>query len=248
MRVIPVLDLKDGCVVHAVAGRRDQYQPVRSVLVGSAAPVEVAAAFRQQLGLEELYVADLDAIGGAEPAYDTLAALAQLGSQLMVDAGVQDRERANRLLASGVSRVVVALETLAGPAVLDRLLHAIGPDRLVFSLDLLAGEPMGTRPGWGFAVSLEIAERVVDRGVRRMIVLDLAQVGTESGLGTESICRDVLDRYPTLELICGGGVRDIADLHRLQATPIAGVLVATALHQGRITRSDLEELSRRRDH
>ena len=247
MRVIPVLDLKGGCVVHAVAGRRDKYQPIRSVLVDSTAPVDVATGFRQRLGLEELYVADLDAISGAEPAYETLAALVNTDSLVLVDAGVQDLERAHRLLVLGVSRVVVALESLTGPDVLDRLLSAIGADRMVFSLDLLAGQPMGPRAAWGFADGLEIAERVVDRGVREMIVLDLAQVGTESGLGTESLCGRILDRDPTLQLICGGGVRDIGDLRRLQVTPIAGVLVATALHQGRITRADLEELSRRHD-
>ena len=244
MRVIPVLDLKGGCVVHAVAGRREKYQPIRSVLVDSAVPLEVAAAFRHVLGLQELYVADLDAIGGSEPACGTLEALVNLGCQLMVDAGVQDQERAERLVESGVSRVVLALESLPDPAVLDRLLCAIGQDRLVFSLDLRAGEPLGPRVAWGFASGLEIAERVVCSGVRQMIVLDLAHVGTGSGPGTVPLCCQILDRHPTVELICGGGVRDVADLHRLGTTPIAGVLVATALHQGRITRADLEELLR----
>ena len=122
MRVIPVLDLKGGCVVHAVAGRREEYQPIRSVLVVSTAPLEVAAAFRRILGLRELYIADLDAIAGVEPAYETLAGLAKLGCHLMVDAGVKDRVRTERLLDLGVSRVVLALESLSGPAVLDRVL------------------------------------------------------------------------------------------------------------------------------
>ena len=59
-RVIPVLDLKDGQAVHAVAGQRSHYQPVRSILHPSADPMDLARAFRDMLGLHKLYLADLE--------------------------------------------------------------------------------------------------------------------------------------------------------------------------------------------
>ena len=66
-RVIPVIDLKGGMAVHAVGGRRDQYRPLRSVWQASASPIALAAALRDDLGIDRLYLADLDAIEGRPP-------------------------------------------------------------------------------------------------------------------------------------------------------------------------------------
>ena len=65
MRLIPVIDLLDGQAVHAVIGKREHYRPVKSVLCDTPDPFEVATAFRDRLGLNEIYIADLDAIQGA---------------------------------------------------------------------------------------------------------------------------------------------------------------------------------------
>ena len=88
MRILPVLDLKGGQVVRGVAGRRKEYRPIVSRIVSSAEPLAVARAFREQFGLRELYVADLDAIAGGPPDQATLVDLLDDGFQLWVDAGV----------------------------------------------------------------------------------------------------------------------------------------------------------------
>ena len=70
MRILPVIDLKGGLVVRGVAGRRQEYRPVVSRLTPSSRPIDVAGAFRDHLGLDHLYLADLDAIAGAAPALE----------------------------------------------------------------------------------------------------------------------------------------------------------------------------------
>src|SRR5688572_10445772 len=62
LRVVGVIDLMGGLAVHAVGGRRAEYRPVASPLCESAAPLAVAEAFRREYGIEELYLADLEAI------------------------------------------------------------------------------------------------------------------------------------------------------------------------------------------
>ncbi|HLN90033.1 MAG TPA: HisA/HisF-related TIM barrel protein, partial [Candidatus Binatia bacterium] len=61
MKVIPVIDILNKVVVHAVKGKRNEYKPIQSILCRSVEPLEVAKAFRT-LGFSEVYVADLDAI------------------------------------------------------------------------------------------------------------------------------------------------------------------------------------------
>jgi len=86
--------------------------------------------------------------------------------------------------------------------------------------------------------ALELAERAVAAGVRALLVLDLARVGTGMGLDLELV-RQVRRALPDVELLAGGGVAGPADLARLAAAGCVAVLVATALHDGRLTASDL---------
>src|SRR5262245_46812912 len=79
MRIIPVLDLLNGVVVRGVAGERSNYRPVVSRLVDQPEPLAVARAFRAQLGLGLLYVADLDAILHDRPSRDLYRRLAADG-------------------------------------------------------------------------------------------------------------------------------------------------------------------------
>ncbi len=234
MRIIPVMDLKGGHVVHAIGGRRDEYRPIRSRLVDSSSPEVVGRAFRERLNLNELYVADLDAIAGAEPAWDAYRTLAGLGLGLMVDAGVRDVETAQAVQEAGVSGVVVGLETIGGPQLLCEIAERIGPDAIWFSLDLKGGCPLGDVSDWRDPSAEGIAAEVIAFGVRRLIVLDLARVGERGGTGTEDLCRRLLDADPNLQLVAGGGVRDNADLDRLAAIGVSGALVATALHEQQI--------------
>jgi phosphoribosylformimino-5-aminoimidazole carboxamide ribotide isomerase len=240
MRVVPVLDLLGGQVVRGVAGRRQDYRPVVSRLTPSSRPLDVARAFRDHFGLVELYVADLDAIAGKEPAWLVFSALRDDGFRLWVDAGVREAAR-GRLLAERGAGVVAGLETLSGPAVLPELVHDLG-DRLVFSLDLHGGVPLGKTDAWQGADAWSIAAQAVALGVRRLLVLDLERVGVNAGTGTEELCGRLAAANPEAEVWAGGGVRGPEDLRRLQDCGVRAALVASALHDGTLTRADLGAL------
>lgn len=237
MRVLPVIDLKGGVVVHGLAGRRDEYRPVVSRLTSSCDPVDVARAFRDRLGLTEFYLADLDAIAGAEPAWGIYAAIRRLGCRLWVDAGLRTASQADALAGAGLERIIAGLETVAGPEVLDCLSQTLG-ERLTFSLDLKDGTPLGNRAAWGTTDPGAIVRRVVEAGVRSVIVLDLARVGVGGGTGTEEFCQRLAAQWPYLELVAGGGVRNAQDLARLRACGVHAVLAASALHAGQLRPED----------
>jgi phosphoribosylformimino-5-aminoimidazole carboxamide ribotide isomerase len=242
MQVIPVLDIRGGLVVRGIAGRRHEYRPVVSPLSATARPRDVALAFRQHFGVSEIYLADLDAIGGAPPALAIYGELMALGFRLLVDAGLRDVAGAGPLADGGVHGIVTGLETLDGPDALDRLCWAYGGDRIVFSLDLKDGQPLGNATDWGAQTPRAIAERAIRCGVRRMIVLDLARVGMSSGTGTEELCTQLATGFPDVVVIAGGGIRGVEDLRRFQQAGVQGALVASALHDGRLTRAELESL------
>jgi phosphoribosylformimino-5-aminoimidazole carboxamide ribotide isomerase len=235
MRVVGVIDLKDGMAVHAVRGERERYRPVHSVISpNDGDPLALARAFRSELGLDEVYVADLDAITGTGEHRDVIAALAREAS-VMVDAGVTEPGRARELLELGAQRVIVGTETLPGPDALERLLAEV--PQVVLSIDLRDGRLLSPDPRLAGLPALDAVARLHRPGLREVIVLDLARVG--SGAGTDAELIAELHAAFDVELLAGGGVRDVEDLRALRDAGAAGALVATALHKGVIGRREL---------
>ncbi|MGQ0634410.1 MAG: HisA/HisF-related TIM barrel protein [Planctomycetaceae bacterium] len=240
MNIVPVLDLLGGVVVRGVAGRRDEYRPVKSRLTDSVRPLDVARAFRDALCLSTLYLADLDAILRNQPAWETYRDLADDGFDLWIDAGLRDLATAERLRQAGATCVVAGLETWPDPESLAEMCARLGPAAVIFSLDLKSGEPLGDRSAWGHHDAFEIAKQAVAAGVERMIVLDLAGVGVGAGVKTLELCRRLHAAWPTLHLVTGGGVRGADDLALLRREALDGVLLASALHDGQLARWEWE--------
>lgn len=250
MRIIPVIDLQAGQVVRGIAGRRDEYRPIESRLVPSAAPLVVARALVEQFGCDTLYVADLDAIAGAPPAWEIFDQLAELGVALWVDAGLSSSSQVVQLakwnaVGKSLAGIVAGLESLPALDCLSECLDVIGSERLIFSVDLKNGRPIARDQELVNRTGIEIALAARARGVRRLIVLDLARVGMGAGVGTESVCRAIRAVDSQIELVAGGGVRGVDDLRALAAAGCDAALVASALHDGRLTRADLTTLELR---
>ncbi|MGO9819606.1 MAG: HisA/HisF-related TIM barrel protein [Solirubrobacteraceae bacterium] len=232
IRIVPVLDLKGGIVVHARRGERADYAPLRSRLVEGCEPVSVARALCALCRTTSLYVADLDALAGEPVNEPTLAALASV-AEPWVDAGATAPERAAALTRARVARNVVGTESIGPGAVAGRL-YASSEPPLVLSVDLRDGglisrdrELAGAGPGAAAPLARAL-------GVRELLVIDLARVGAGSGPPLDAVA-ELAAALPAVAIYAGGGVRDEADLRALESAGAAGALVATALHDGRLT-------------
>jgi len=244
--VIPVLDLKSGNAVHAVGGRRDHYQPVRSILHATSDPIALARALRDTLGLHTLYLADLDAIAGLPPDLAIYKKIIALGVHLVVDSGMRDSGSAASLFElDGASCTMVAgLETVRGPRELGKIVDRVGADRVIFSLDLVDGRPRMAAPtAWAVDDPCELAREATDHGVRQLLLLDLSRVGTGRGPGTEGLMVRIRKAHSGVRVGVGGGISRIEEVLALLNAGAAAVLVGSALHDGRIGARELARLS-----
>ena len=231
---MPVLDVKAKTAVLARGGDRDHYAPVRSILHDGADPLGLAAAYRDKLGLDTVYLADLDANASGSTDADLYRRIGELPMEVWVDAGVRTAEDAATV--GPTARVIVAgLETIGGPGVLASLVERLGPDRVAFGLDLRVGRPLvPTAESWGTSDPRRIASMAVGLGVSRLIVLDLARVGMGGGVGTLALIAAIRSDHPELDIVAGGGVAGSDDLRRLEDAGASAALVGSALHDGRI--------------
>lgn len=230
MEIIPVIDIKERTVVRAIEGHRDRYRPITTPLSRSSDPIDVARGLLSVYPFTSLYVADLDAIegrGNNTGALDRLKA-AFRNLTLWVDDGISDLDRATHWLAGGRGVLVLGSETQTDGALARRF---AGDPRVVLSLDFR---------GDGFQGPRELLDDPTCWPAR-VIVMTLARVG--SGAGPD------LDRLSAVRalasgrrLYAAGGVRDAGDLAALRDAGIAGALVATCLHDGQVTGSDIAGL------
>jgi phosphoribosylformimino-5-aminoimidazole carboxamide ribotide isomerase len=221
MQVIPVLDLIDGLVVRARMGDRDSYRPIETPLSPTPDPVDVASGLMRLGPFATLYVADLDAIRGRG---DNFAALQKLRAafpdvELWIDNGAAERESVEATRAYGAP--VLGSETQRNAA-----LVSAHPDALLsldFRGDIFLGPP-------------ELLARP-ELWPNRVIVMTLGRVGSGAGPDLARL-EAIRARAVGRRLYAAGGVRDGADLATLKSAGAAGVLVATALHDRRISRAD----------
>jgi phosphoribosylformimino-5-aminoimidazole carboxamide ribotide isomerase len=235
--LIGVLDLMGGHVVRAVGGRRDEYRPVESRLCSSSKPLDVARAFRDAYGIEQLYVADLDAIRGGLLHAEAIAALAKAGFRLTLDAGFRAAADLGSVSDLGVQEFVAAVESLLDVGELSRFVEEVGAARIRFSIDLAGGVPMAKplrwrQTEWTPLAPVELALRAAAVGIDQLIVLDLHSVGTQHGPSTTTVCQAIKASLSKASIWSGGGIRTSDDVRVLMTAGADGVLVASALHDG----------------
>jgi len=251
MEIIPVLDVTLGVAVHAQGRVRADYAPVKSVLAPDQPgdPLALARAYRDVLGAQACYVADLDAIQGGPIQRGLIRDLAEFqtgfAGELMVDAAAGDPDGALEVLSAGASDAVVGLETLRSFGDLAGMVEIVGASRVVFSLDLQLGSPVlhplmedaaGATPD-----AMSLTAQAAAAGVGAILVLDLGRVGTGTGVDL-GLLEALRRRHPAVRLFAGGGVLTRKDLERMEEAGCDGALVASAIHAGRITAEDVAAL------
>ncbi len=221
MHVIPVLDIMNGVVVRARSGSRERYRPIVTPLSPDAVPASVLAGLMALHPFDTVYIADLDAITGADRQDAAIDALADRfrAVEFWVDNGIAEKTMAADWLRRPAVRLVVGTESQTSPA----LLAALGA-RAVLSLDFR---------GEAYVGPLAILNTPA-LWPRDVIVMTLARVGSGEGPDWERLAEIRRLAGPERRLHAAGGVRGPDDLAALERAGIHGALVATALHDGRL--------------
>ncbi|MFX0062987.1 MAG: HisA/HisF-related TIM barrel protein [Candidatus Hermodarchaeota archaeon] len=239
-RLIPVIDLKNGQVVHGKKGQRNQYQPIVSKIVSSSNPVDVAKAF-WDLGLKELYIADIDALQGKGDNLSVINdVLAKQRNQILLDIGITSLSQLNSLIDLNIPKIILALETLPSEGLVQKAIEIAG-NKIVMSLDMRDEKILVKCESLKGLDLINIASIFYEIGVSEMIVLDLASVGSSEGVPFETAFE--LKKELDITVLAGGGVRNLEDLILLQELELDGCLVATALHKGTIGKEEIELLA-----
>ncbi len=234
--IIPAIDLIDAKCVRLSQGDYNQKT------VYNENPLEVAKMF-EDAGITRLHLVDLDGAKAKHIVnYKVLETIASKTS-LVIDfgGGLKSDEDLRIAFESGAQMV-----TGGSIAVKDRetFLHWIekyGSEKIILGAD--AKDKKIAVSGWQEVSELPILdfiESYTEKGIQKVISTDIARDGMLTGPSID-LYKEIMQRFPSLELIASGGIASMKDIHELNEMGIPGVITGKAIYEGKIK---LEEISK----
>jgi phosphoribosylformimino-5-aminoimidazole carboxamide ribotide isomerase len=229
--VYPAIDLRGGKCVRLKQGnfgRSKEYD---------ADPVERAREWERQ-GAAAIHVVDLDGAEMGRPVQlDLIELMANaVNVPLQVGGGIRTLTDLRVVQEAGAERVVMGTAVVSDREVRLKAIDAAGAS-LVVAVDARDGivATHGWRQSSGISV-LALAEELAGDGVASVLYTDVARDGMDAGAALEATAA-VAKSIPT---VASGGVRGVEDVVALARTPgVVGVVVGTALYEGRVTLTQL---------
>lgn len=234
MKIIPVIDLLGGVVVHAKKGDRQHYRPIQSRLTASSKPLDIVTALLEYHPFQAIYIADLDAIQqrNTQQNSDTIQNIIQHfpNIKFWVDAGTRSRDELTAWQQPNFN-VILGSENFS---TLENFIEVATPlnSNFALSLDFMPN---------GYQGPVELLHQT-QYWPKDVILMSLAHVGANHGSNVQLIeqFRQYAQRF---HLYAAGGVRDINDLIHLKQVGLHGALIATAIHQKQLSSEQIARLS-----
>ncbi|WP_425803508.1 1-(5-phosphoribosyl)-5-[(5-phosphoribosylamino)methylideneamino]imidazole-4-carboxamide isomerase [Desulfitobacterium sp. Sab5] len=233
MIVFPAIDLKEGKAVRLLQGRMEDST------VYAENPLEVAQRFLAE-GSQFLHVVDLDGAFAGKPVNDEVIRniVEKVSLRVQVGGGIRTLDRIEELLQLGVERVILGTVAVRDPQLVAEAVQRYG-ERIIVGIDAKAGKV--AVQGWAETTEItavELALKMRDVGVQRIIFTDISRDGMLQGPNIESTVQ--LAQETQLQIIASGGVSSLEDLRKLQAqaqegVSIEGAIVGKALYSGAFT-------------
>lgn len=226
MQIIPVIDIKGGQVVLAKQGQRDQYRPLHTPLCHSSQLDDVINAYLSLYNFTQFYIADLDAL------------MLTGSNHALINSIFSRYPYLNFMVDSGT------VKTNYTPVQPKQLTLIIGTESIkMHDLADLKQE---------FILSLDFSTEHRQIGEttlftcselwpKQLIIMTLGLVGKNSGPDLEKL-EHYQKSYPQHKFVAAGGIRHLQDLIQLKQIGIETALVASALHNGSLTGTDIQKL------
>ena len=235
MEIIPAIDIIKGKCVRLVKG------DFKLKKVYRVNPLERAKLF-ERAGLKRLHLIDLEgAKEGRVKNWEIIARIAK-NTNLLIDigGGVHTEETIKKLLNLGIDRVILGTVAIKEPQKLKRFLKKFGSKKIVVALDIKRNK-IGYR-GWQKEIKKDInlfLNNLIKLGVKTIICTDIERDGTLKGPNF-TLYKRLTKKFPDLEIITAGGIRNKEDLKRLSKIGVQGVIIGKAIYENKISLNDLK--------
>ena len=232
MIIIPAIDLRGGRCVRLTQGQAS------AETVYSENPVAIAKQW-YDAGAEMIHIVNLDGAMNLDDSKNIRVMsdiLYQINLPIQFGGGVRAVDEVQRLDDLGVTRIVVGTAAIENPQLLQALLDDFG-STIVVGIDAREGK-VALR-GWqktADMTAVDLALKVADMGVERIVYTDIARDGMLSGINLEAT-REIAE-LSGLKVTASGGVATLDDIYAVKELEEFGVdslIIGKALYEGVFT-------------
>lgn len=227
MQIWPAIDLRGGKCVRL---RQGDYG--RETVYGDD-PTAMAQRWVRD-GAKFLHLVDLDGAKEGQsinlPAVEAILAAVDIPCEL--GGGVRDEATIERLLALGLSRLVIGTRALKEPVWFRAMVRRY-PNRLALGID--AKEGMVATDGWletSATSAVDLAQQFAGEPVAAIIYTDIAKDGMLAGPNFEALSQ--MNAAVDFDVIASGGVTTADDVRQLAQLELAGCIIGKSLYEGRL--------------
>ena len=231
MLLIPAIDLKNGFCVRLLQGESDKET------VYSNDPAAMAVKF-EEAGAKRLHLVDLDGAFQGEGANisSICSILNNVSIPIQIGGGLRTEEDIDRMLALGVSAVIVGTMAVKHPDVLEKVLKKYTDEQIILGID--ARNRKVSIEGWKESTKIqdvEFALRWKKSGIKRVVFTDISRDGMLSGPNLAAL-REMAE-HTGLKIVASGGISSMDDLEQLKTLEPNGVdqaISGKAIYEGKI--------------
>lgn len=232
IETIPAMDLMDGTCVRLHQGdfaKRKNY---------SSNPLNVAKKF-EDAGFQRLHMVDLDGAKSGAPKHLSVLEKVVTNTSLEIDfsGGLKSDQNIVETFSAGAKYAAIGSVAVKDKLLFFKWLNHFGADKFLLGVDV-RNEKLAIS-GWTEQTDVDIFEflsDMVEEGVRNVFCTDISKDGAMVGPGFELYSK-ILKKYPQINLIASGGVRNPNDVKELEKMGCFGAIVGKAIYE------DLEDLN-----
>lgn len=240
MIILPAIDIKDGNCVRLFKGDFSTVEKVADNYLETAQSFEKA-------GAEWIHMVDLDGAKEGRPVntkiYTDVAAKTNL--KVEIGGGIRNLETIEEYLNMGISRVIIGSAALKNPALVKEAVEKFGSEKIVVGIDAVNG--MVAAEGWLEASDvnyIDLANKMIEAGVRYFIFTDISKDGTLSGVNKEQLktLADATDGK--CNIIASGGVHTMDDIIACKEMGLYGTICGKSIYKGTLNLKEAVEYAR----
>ena len=237
IQVIPSILILENKIVRLSQG---DYSKVK---VYKKSPIDLAREF-EDAGIQVVHLVDVDGAKRGSPLnYHILETIAGY-TDLKVDftGGITTDGDISKAYEYGASYITAATLAAKNPDLFASWIVSYGREKITLGADSLDGN-IAIR-GWIKKTEIDLFEHIdyfYSRGLKYVKTTDISRNGLLEGPSFE-LYQKILNQFPDIQILAGGGVRNIQDIEKLNDMGVFAVIVGKALYEGNINLKDVEKL------
>ncbi|MTI39728.1 HisA/HisF-related TIM barrel protein [Fulvivirga lutimaris] len=236
IQIIPSIAINDGKVIRLQQG------DFSKEIVYDQTPIDLAKSFEDH-GIEVVHLVDLDGAKRGQPKnYHILEAIAGY-TNLKVDftGGIHTDGDISKAYEYGASYITAASIAVSRKELFASWIVSYGREKITLGADALDGK-IAVR-GWQKQTDVDIIDHIdyfYSRGLKYVKTTDISKDGVMAGPAFD-LYQQVIDKFQDICVLASGGVRDVADIERLNDMGVFAVIFGKAFYEGRIKLKELEK-------